>query len=512
MKRFIFVALLLQSICLNTIAQTNDEVPFNLAGLFNEDDLRVPIDNERYFSLPDGTFTHTQVMNIPTSSGANVFYKVLIIVDSTLYSKLKYEINRYAYDIHYVYGCNVIMEQVYSETCRDIKDLIVSYQDYLDGCVFIGDIAPAFYEMDNDYVDLYRNDSVAWPCDLYYMDLVNGSWPDYDNDGCFDHYSGDMKPEIFIGRISTANMGSLIGETEGMRSYMKKNHKFWLGHRKVNKKYALAYINKPWKDNSFHCNNIYILYGYNNMDIYTSDSLSFGKVDYLNRLNNDKYEFIQLVSHSNFNYHCYFGQQEDEIILGNEIFSNGIKSLGFNLFCCYACRWTSATNTNAFLAGDYIYSPQSDGLCVVGSTKAGGMFPYLDFYNSLNHEKTMGQALVDWWRAKDMTTGNADSLLCWNYGMTIIGDPLVNFFHCTNSTCQDQISLTSYNNSNSPLSYYLASESITVAPPSSGSFTIPVGDHCILNAPTVLIDGAFLCPQGSTMEILNEGCRDNCDD
>lgn len=130
----------------------------------------------------------------------------------------------------------------------------------------------------------------------------------------------------------------------------------------------------------------------------------------------------------------------------------------------------------------------------------------------LGYEKTMGQALVDWWRAKDMTTGNADSLLCWNYGMTIIGDPLVNFFHCTNSTCQDQISLTSYNNSNSPLSYYLASESITVAPPSSGSFTILVGDHCILNAPTVLIDGAFLCPQGSTMEILNEGCRDNCDD
>ena len=63
----------------------------------------------------------------------------------------------------------------------------------------------------------------------------------------------------------------------------------------------------------------------------------------------------------------------------------------------------------------------------------------------------------------------------------------------------------------SPLSYYLASERITVAP-SSGSFTIPVGDHCILNAPTVEINGEFLCPSGSTLEILNEGCKDNCDE
>ncbi|MBR3710335.1 MAG: hypothetical protein IKM99_05165 [Bacteroidales bacterium] len=101
--------------------------------------------------------------------------------------------------------------------------------------------------------------------------------------------------------------------------------------------------------------------------------------------------------------------------------------------------------------------------------------------------------------------------ICWFFGLTIIGDPLVNFFHCTNGSCKDQITLISYDNSNSPLSYYLASESITVAP-TSGSFTIPMGDHCILNAPTVVIDGEFLCPSGSTLEILNEGCKDNCDE
>ena len=38
------------------------------------------------------------------------------------------------------------MEQVDSETYLDIKSLIVSYQNNLDGCVLIGDIAPAFYK------------------------------------------------------------------------------------------------------------------------------------------------------------------------------------------------------------------------------------------------------------------------------------------------------------------------------------------------------------------------------
>lgn len=101
--------------------------------------------------------------------------------------------------------------------------------------------------------------------------------------------------------------------------------------------------------------------------------------------------------------------------------------------------------------------------------------------------------------------------ISWNYGLTIIGDPLVNFYHCTNSTCQEQIDLSSYNSSLSPLSYYLASKIISVAP-TSGSFSVPVGDHCILNAPIVIIDGEFLCPKGSSLEILNEGCRCNCEE
>lgn len=506
MKRMLLIALLLQGFCYHTIAQTDDEEIVFLTRLFNNVDIITPIDDERYLSMPAGEFNHSQILNIPESTQADLLHKVLIIVDSTLYVDLKYEIDRYAYDIHHVYGCNLIMEWVDDETYQDIKSLILSYQSGLDGCVFFGDIVPAQYEAFDLASDTtFKN----WPSDLYYMDLT-GIWTDTTNNHVFDVYSGDMKPEIFIGRISTTNMGHLLDEVEGMRMYLNKNHKYWIGHQHIEKKSGLAYTNNDWKDNSKFTDSILFLYGNGNYNSFTSDNLtSFGREDYLNRLGDSDYEFIQLASHSNYDYHCKFGRLGNEYIYGNEVFNHEIQALGFNLFCCYACRWISASNTRAFLAGDYIYTPNSKGLCVVGSTKSGSMYPFTNFYKSLGQRKTMGQALVDWWRKK--IPYYHDLELCWFSGLTIIGDPLVNFFHCTNSTCQDQISLNSYNSSNSPLSYYLASESITIAP-TTGSFTIPIGDHCIFNAPTVEINGEFLCPQGSSMEILNEGCRDNCDE
>lgn len=516
MKKIIIVVLLLHCTYINIMAQTNGDDIFNLSELFNENDCATPIDDERYFTIPNGLYSHKQVLNIPASSQADLLHKVLIIVDSTLYSELTFEINRYAYDVHYVYGCNVIMERVDSETCLDIKGLIVYYQNNLDGCVFIGDIVPAFYETDKDYANPYSYDSINWPCDMYYMDLT-GTWTDTNHNNIFDTYNGDKRPEIFVGRISTSNMGNLIDEIEGMRLFLNKNHKYWIGHRKVNKKYGLTYTNRDWVRpdqpgvTRVFRHSIDTLYGGNNYEHIDelANSDIFGKTDYMERMQDVRYEFIQLASHSWDTAHASFGHANDTI-LGNEVFSNGLKALGLNLFCCSACRWVSASQTNAFMAGDYIYSPISDGLCVVGCTKVGSMYPFADFYTSLGQGKTMGQALVDWWSTYSMPMYTSQQVLCWNFGLTIIGDPLVNFFHCTNSTCQDIITLTTYDNTNSPLSYYLASEKIQI--PSSASFVIPVKDHCILNAPTVEIQGEFFCPRLSTLEILNEGCQDNCDE
>lgn len=504
MKKFILIFVLLQAVCFNKTFAQIGVVSDSLACLFNADDLTPPVDDERYFPFPEGIYTHTQIMNIPETINRNTLHKVLIIVKSNLYESLSEEIQRYAYDIHYVYGCNVIMEQVDGETYQDIKNLIVSHQNNLDGCVFFGDIAPAFYEA---YDVINHNNLSTWPCDFYYMDLYGSIWQDVNHDNILDNYSGNMKPEIFVGRISTANMGSLISETEGMRYFLEKNHKFWIGHMQVNKGLGLAYTNQDWQDYNAFNYNISSLYGNGNYENYRPNNLAtFGKTDYLNRINIEKYEFVQLACHSSCYYHSSFN---GSTIYGHEIFSNGVKSLGFNLYCCSACRWTSANNNNGFLAGDYIYSPNSDALAVVGSTKVGSMYPFSAFYNSLGQGNTIGQALVDWWQNRTPYVNSSEEL-CWNFGLTIIGDPLVNFYHCTNSTCSDQLILDSYDSSSSPVSYYLTSDRIIVAP--TNSFTILNNDHCILNSPNVEIKGAFYCPLGCSLEILNEGCMQNCDD
>lgn len=507
MKKALYVLFSILTFSLELFCQ--DDTYTKLSNLFNEYDHSPTTISNRYTQLPDGVFSHTQIMNLPESSQADLLHKVLIIVDSTLYSSLNYEINRYAYDIHHVYGCNVIMERVDSETCQDIKGLIVNYQNDLDGCVFIGDIAPAFYEADKDYAIPNNNNYVVWPCDMYYMDLT-GTWTDeLYNNNIFDHYSGDKRAEIFIGRISTSNMGNLIDETEGMRLYLEKNHKYWIGHRQVNKKYGLTYINEDWQFEDGFIDALLDLYGNNCFDSCRPKyHPQFGKTDYLQRLNNDRYEFIQLAAHSDFYYHCPFNITSGRIY-GNEIYNNNIKALGLNLFCCSACCWTNDTQPNhAFLGGDYVYSPYSEVLCTVGCTKAGSMYQFQYFYPQLGNGKTIGQSLVYWWRNKGLISHNLE--ISWNFGISIIGDPLVNFFHCTNATCQEQIILSSYDSSNSPVSYYLTSEKITVSP--TNGYTIMNNDHCIFNSPTVEINGAFYCPLGSSLEILNEGCMQNCDE
>lgn len=505
------------TLCLLFVAKAqaqNQPDIIDLSRLFNEADLIIHDDSYANLFVDEGDLYVSEVLHLPPKLQNNTLNKVLIFADSTLFSSCEYRIRRYAYDIYYVYGCEIIMKVIKGETCIDIKNLILNDSTNLDGIVLIGDIAPASYEAD-DVINNYHHTS--WLCDMYFMDL-DAIWNDYDHDLTFDNYNGDFNPEVFVGRIFTKKVGNGGNEINLFNNYMDKNHGFWIGHRHVNKEFALSYTDLSWKGSYDIVNGIKELYGNTKYDHITANDSVFCSYDYLERLRDEKYEFVQLACHSREWRHEF-----DSLVLkpntntydtvtvyitSSKIYNNGTSALGMNLYCCSACRWTY----DSYLGGNYVYSPNSSVLSLVGSTKVGSLLCMSNFYTPLHSGKTMGQSLVDWWNSNLCYTMDADSIICWFFGLTIIGDPLVNFYHCTNSTCTDEITLYSYDNNNSPLSYYLASESIIVTPPTNGSFTIPNGDHCILNAPTVLIDGEFLCPLGSTLEILNEGCRDNCDE
>lgn len=439
--------------------------------------------------LSTAPFTHSKVLslewNIPALSDID---KLLVLANSDIYDQIADKIERYAYDIATAYDCDVIVEKIGGGTHVDIKNLILSYQTNLNGVVFIGDIPYASFELANDHNKYgYRK----WPCDLYYMDL-DGTWEDADGNSIYDTHTGNRLPEIFVGRISTINMGRSASEIELLNSYFDKNHEFWNGPTTVNGQSGLSYVDKDWADLSSHKSDIQYLYGSANYESKIYGDANFGKADYLSRLNNYDYEFIHVSCHTSPTYMAMSGGS----ISANEIYANGTDAIGYNLFCCSACNWTatSSSSTSGFLAGSYIYNPHKKSLVAVGSTKTGSMLYFSDFFIPLGQGKPIGIAFKEWWSVVNRYA--EQSRISWFYGMTIIGDPMINFFHVSNA---EEITLNSFDTYDpSPYRNIVAWYAIT-----ANDYMIPAGKHVTFNAPVVTINDGFSCDANGSFIINN---------
>lgn len=464
-----------------------------LSNLF-EEDVRMLGDPTRsyadYQSLRVTTpFTYSTVLTLSGNPNTPTeIRKILILVNSSIYVLTTAEIERYACDVNRSYGCEIVMETVNGGDHADIKNRIRFHQTNLNGVVFIGDIPAAWFEIANDHNKYgYR----SWPCDLYYMD-IDGSWTDTDGNDIYDSHSGNTDPEIFTGRISTKNMGTLLSEKEGLKRYLNKNHKFWNGTTPVNRQSALSYVDKDWASFNYFKTDIQHLYGTSKYEWKAYGDSGFGKADYLSRLKSKTYEFIQLSSHASYSYLA----MSDGPLYANDIFNNGAEAIGYNLFCCSACNWTaiSSTSSSGFVAGAHVYNAKNKSLVAVGSTKTGSMLEFANFYTPLGQGKTIGESLKTWWSATRKVGNNK---IWWYYGMTIIGDPLVNFFHGANNHAESRITLNGFDLSNtSSHRYIFASEVIT-----ANNYVIPSERHVIFDAPEVVLTSGFECHPQSSLEI-----------
>lgn len=464
-----------------------------LASLF-EEDVRLLGDPTRsyadYRSSREFTpFVHTKVMTLSSNPGnLSGIHKILILVNSSVYGSSTAEIERYACDINFAYGCQTVMETVSGGDHTHIKDLILSNQTNLNGVVFIGDIPAAWFETANDH-NKYGYSS--WPCDLYYMDM-DGTWADTDGNSIYDSHTGNTDPEIFIGRISTKNMGTLLSEEAGLKRYLDKNHRFWNGSTTVNRRSALSYVDKDWVPFDYYKTDIRHLYGSSNYESKGYGDPGFGRADYLSRLKDKTYEFIQLASHASYSRLA----MSDGSVYANEIFNNGAEAIGYNLFCCSACNWTAISPSSAygFVAGAHVYNAKNKSLVVVGSTKTGSMLEFANFYTPLGQGKTIGESLETWWRATQKTGTNKIS---WYYGMTIIGDPLVNFFHRANDRAENQITLNGFDLYNTGSHRYIAAREVITA----NNYAIPADKHVIFDAPQIILNSGFECHAQGSFEI-----------
>lgn len=262
------------------------------------------------------------------------------------------------------------------------------------------------------------------PCDLYYTDL-DGSWtssgahgylPDTHTDG-----SGDVGPEIWLGRLTTWNLTLLHpGRTEAslLNDYLAKNHAYRAGLL-TTPRTGLAYTDDDWDHVARAAAVALAVEGAVN-DVWNDPATPQDETTAANykwRLANETYEHVLLSTHSSSTAHSMSGSVNSADLLGLDP-----QVLFYHLFACSAARYTDF----GYIAGEYVFGAGA-GLVAVGTAKTGGMMSNLmpDYFGPLGEGSTFGEAMQQWWDTAVDPGGHTDIERAWYYGMTTIGDPML---------------------------------------------------------------------------------------
>ncbi|HEX6258452.1 MAG TPA: C25 family cysteine peptidase [Candidatus Saccharimonadales bacterium] len=337
--------------------------------------------------------------------------KVLVLVNHDLYPAVQPAITQYVADLAYE-GYYATVHTIAGGTPAELRDFIKDRNPM--GVVLVGNLPTAWFEMSDDFYG-----SAEFPCDLYFMDL-NGTWEDPDGDGKFSGHPTNVAPEIWVGRLwtptSSGNDAALIND------YFARNHAYRKGRFGYSNK-ALAFVEDDWigfDDCAFD----YML-SPSNIETITAPSATTG-ARYKAEVQQHR-AWAQINAHSSPGGHSISAPSGGEWIPSAYLRDiNPPNAYFYNLFACSNALFTQSD----YMAGWYIFDKAGDsscnGLAAVGSTKTGSMLLFENFYGPMGAGKTIGAAFVDWWKAlgTDHDLGERQ----WYYGMTLLGDPTLNWW------------------------------------------------------------------------------------
>ncbi|MBD3214709.1 MAG: hypothetical protein GF311_19010 [Candidatus Lokiarchaeota archaeon] len=330
---------------------------------------------------------------------------VRIYVNNTLYANLYSEIAQYQQDLENQ-GFNAEIINWSDPVVENLKgDLINSQNSTFVGAVLIGKIPYANYEMGG----------AVFPCDLYLMDL-DGVWGDLSGVvGAYDNHfggGGDVYPEIWIGRINPEKLNNIGSHLQAYKDYFNRNHAYrdsslYRPHS------ALVYVDYDWTDSNavWHDG---VKKSYSNTTLIGVNATT-NDIDYESRIQSTRYELIHAMIHSTSTQHQFYsGGSSAGITTNTEINALTTNPLFYNLYCCSACDFRVINN----IGTQYLFS--SNSLCVIGSTKSGGMLMISYFYTPLGKGYSIGESFRQWW--SNPLHGPDDS---YSQGLCILGDPLL---------------------------------------------------------------------------------------
>lgn len=339
----------------------------------------------------------TKIGNVylKTSGRQNV---VNVIVNASIYSDIINELNIFTQDLINA-GYSIQLDTISGMSAFVLRNHLAGITD-LVGAIFIGEVPVAWFETNG------FGDWEEFPHDLYFCDL-NGTYIDADGDGIYDNHTGNLAPEIWVGRIYARNL-NWDNEIRLLKNYFRKNHLYRVDSLSLPQR-GLSFVDDDWS----YWTTCYLDYIYSNV-VVVNDQYQTTAANYRNHLAQG-YEWIHICAHSSPWGHTfkYPTSQYRGTVFNYEIFTLEPHALFYNLFACSGTRFVEENHS----AGWYIFNDPY-GLLVVGSTKTGSMLYFEDFYYPIGQQNMcIGDAFKHWftlWGENDWD---------WFYGMNILGDP-----------------------------------------------------------------------------------------
>ena len=340
---------------------------------------------------------------------------VMVIVNSSIYPTIEPSLNQYAVDVENAgFSVNITeTNQLSDKTPKGIRECLrrAMNQD-LVGAFFVGDVPEAWYEVDG------KN----FPTDMYYRDL-NGFWADLDSDEVYDEHSGDILPEIWVGRLKASTISG--GEASLINNYFTKNHRYRNGLRILPWWRTLAYIDDDgvgWAEEA------QLSLSQISTDItLVTDPATTNASDYKSRLKDPfGYQWVYLMSHGEFDYQTFMiPQEQGQRGHGGTVYSWQYRSIDprvffYLFFACSAARYTESE----YLAGSVVFT-DTYGLLSIGSTHSMFSISFRKFFASLSEGKSIGVSFQEWFLEQfgkyDQPWEKQDQIMF--YGLTMVGDP-----------------------------------------------------------------------------------------
>jgi len=359
---------------------------------------------------------------------------VLVMVHSSIYATIESSLEQYALDIENEgFSVNIIeTSQLQNETPQDIRSILQNkMNNNLVGALFVGDIPEVWIEMGNEKI----------LTDMYYKDL-NGLWIDSDGDGVYDEHSGDISPEIWLGRLKASTIAG--DEASLTNNYFTKNHRYRNGLLVLPWWRSLAYIDDSglnWTEEA----ELSLSQVSTEVTLVTDPATTNAR-DYESRLKDPfGYEWIYLMCHGSYDFHTFrVPEEQDPSSWSGTIFSWEYQAIDpraffYLLFVCSAAEYTKS----GYLAGSAVFT-DTYGLAAIGSTTEMFSISSLEFFISLSEGNAIGDAFQEWFAEQGEEKNELqenDRYQSIFYGLTIVGDPTLRLYRKQNVLLHD-ISIT----------------------------------------------------------------------